>query len=587
MSKLKYTIVQKGGAFHMTNKPINFILHCTSKSEVDNKLEMLLKNANVPKNTKIKFSGITLPTNLDLTNWTQDSNILTCAEQGTNKLHFYELIELVKKRYKKYNLRFNSSDDFDFFFKKLLPLSSPLTINESITGNIMLREYILRNIDVYIDSIKKFVPLDEWKTFINKLIHTDFEKCKEEIKSNSTNYPLDSIFLLENTKSVILLIGENHINYDKTKHVAFYNLIKNIIDNYIKKYENTNFFIEYAIHFGKVQTFNKSHHGGSHNLVILSVLSHIIYYIYINEKDIEKNICGKIHYTDIRQKANFVDPDDIIKEQNYIEHIKEIKKKDFEYLSHIQIKSNIINIIKKIINYDNFIKIFIMDKKVYEYIIFDKSENYHWSIHLFVRYIPIILEYSITNTLNENIIKVEDEQLKIVINHNTKELQGNSIPMSEIKTLFDYIFEKIFEKINKIITKIKKKNNNNYIQLQNYLSNIEMEVNLLCNTKITEITFEIIETNLRDSFNKNFIIFVCNKVPDNFFSDGWKNIVKIWNFITYTYFNLIMDIYTVNKLINYSKETPSIYFAGNFHITTCKYILEQSFKYNCKIIYKK
>ena len=49
MSKLKYTIVQKGGAFHMSGEtPIHFILHCInvrSSEETKNSTFVYTKNS--------------------------------------------------------------------------------------------------------------------------------------------------------------------------------------------------------------------------------------------------------------------------------------------------------------------------------------------------------------------------------------------------------------------------------------------------------------------------------------------------------------------------------------------------------------
>ncbi|MDA9673944.1 hypothetical protein N9T73_00410, partial [bacterium] len=53
-----------------------------------------------------------------------------------------------------------------------------------------------------------------------------------------------------------------------------------------------------------------------------------------------------------------------------------------------------------------------------------------------------------------------------------------------------------------------------------------------------------------------------------------KNIDSLWVGITYYYIIIIMDIYTVNRLIKYSKETPAIYYSGANHTENCKKLLE-------------
>ena len=136
MSKLKYTIVQHGGAIDMSGEtPIHFILY-VSKNQIHLreilKFRNLLRRSNIPSNSTIKFiCNNNLSTQIfnkkifrddviKKNNWTiSDNEIKLKKNKGTCPLHFYKLIELFKKKYIKYNLIFKSDDHFKSFLIKI------------------------------------------------------------------------------------------------------------------------------------------------------------------------------------------------------------------------------------------------------------------------------------------------------------------------------------------------------------------------------------------------------------------------------------------------------------------------------------
>ncbi|MDA9673924.1 hypothetical protein N9T73_00305, partial [bacterium] len=339
--------MQKGSAFDMSDIHINFNLIVSTDNLDLDAIKYLLTNSNVPVNSQIQFNGIKSLNPLKIPDWQIDGNVLTCNIQGSKQLHFYELIEVVKKRYDKYQLKFKSQSDFYQFFNQLLIDDDTQT---SIYNYNILREYILRNIDVYINSKIQYVPFTVWKTYINELIQFDLgylnnlytspitkaylDKLTKQYTSLDINFekdltfsnnnqleqifPLKKLYLIynESNNSLILLIGETHLSIDSNEYLEkysddddtcyyyenfevdgrnyFYDLLDKIINNYIKLYENTNFFLECTICIGKRLADYKKKIGNQYGSS---------YYIIDTIRcDLDNpDIKGRIHYTDIRQ----------------------------------------------------------------------------------------------------------------------------------------------------------------------------------------------------------------------------------------------------------------------------------------------
>lgn len=180
----------------ISNRPIHFTLNCTSEDEVLTELPNLLKNVNVPNNSKIIFTNLNYVISFYIPNWdkskisnkttfTYNNTNDTSKLQDANKLHFYELIELVKNKYQKYDLRFTSPSDYNQFFKK----------QDGVSGPTMLMQYILRNINVY-SSIKNQKPesIDskEWISLMVSYIETHFDDYKQDLTVSEAS--LASIF---------------------------------------------------------------------------------------------------------------------------------------------------------------------------------------------------------------------------------------------------------------------------------------------------------------------------------------------------------------------------------------------------------
>ncbi|MDA9673925.1 hypothetical protein N9T73_00310 [bacterium] len=612
MSKLKYTIVQKGGAFHMSEeRPIHFILHGSSvlsadiyqedvttleiessvglagmiisgtgipdNTQVSNvpggkQIELsipvtvpaktlltltrptfseditnLLKNANVPEKSKIEFSGITLPHHLD--NWTQNGNTLICKKKGENNLYFYELIELVKKKYEKYNWTFNSELDFKYFFNENSP--SPASSSTSIVRNVMLTEYILRNIDVYVEGEKKVVSVEDWVSLMKSYFMKDLEIYKQEIDKHDIWSLLQKIsFLKKEGCPPILLIGEIHLYEDH--HIKFSNqrdiienlfleILYNIINKYIIKFENTNFFLENDLIFGKSRTNKTKYQIGG------AVLNNIRDY-FKNDKTLKWEFNkSKIHYTDIRSF-------------NIIGSMPEI---DFKYEKNEKIWSHIViaktNSLCKVL--DDFIdliyfKIVRLHRKTVSRRGILKSKNYTY--------------YNIKNVIYPLLKNINELVEKDYVKHNDPML-------IKIINYLPEIFTKVFETFSLILNYIKKKNEQFYITV---FSNISKFTYL---NRLSD--FFTATPNTQTDFNNKMQSFYLNKRKLQINNNQLENskilivlaeIKKITEIITKYYYNFLMDIYTVQRILKYSTETPSIYYAGLVHIKNCIDLLKIS-----------
>lgn len=141
-------------------------------------------------------------------------------------------------------------------------------------------------------------------------------------------------------------------------NIEFEKLLKNIINKYITRYENTNFFIEHSYNLEKSSQF-----GGS---IMDNIREHLI-------PPTTPSIKGLIHYTDIRQF-------DISKNRTYIEDVS-------KNLSHIKINKTD-NIFKNFLN-----KLYKCSDKSRNCYTLSSSDYAFYSIYSHIRYLVYVLKY--------------------------------------------------------------------------------------------------------------------------------------------------------------------------------------------------
>lgn len=507
----------------------------------------------------------------------------------------------------------------------------------------MLREYILRNIDVYIDNKKcnNFVKVDEWKKLMIKLIDSDLQKILAS-KDDLYKSPVMQITLLTSTSNIILLIGENHIQNDGSDVFTHFNsLLVNIIEKYVQLYENTHFFIESSLVDGKKLTKKKKMTGGSNVTWVMSNMREIVN----NEK-----IKGHVHFTDIRK--HIIEGTDILFEidtyrDNWAYIGIEIEKADYTILQ----------------------KFFIIDSDKNEYIkTFYEHKLFYFHIYILINNLVLLIQYYFTceseKQTSENIKQklreihssdIEEEEMNNYYTFNTfdyktdndktKSLYDIQKEVKSICTTLDNIASKISDKIITILNIVKKKNNdyfeiinkkiferypipnlyklfecspdnikilfkinsqfsffdtftlkeNNFEQLNDFFLKYIYTYYSNTNTKKQFLEQKFKDTSKNDAQGINPVAVAVENKGENEEKDDsiWNKMYTsrytnclllstfrdffnqdIWNTFILIYYALIMDIYTVNRLIKYSEETPAIYYAGNIHIKNCILLLQ-------------
>ena len=154
------------------------------------------------------------------------------------------------------------------------------------------------------------------------------------------------------------------------------------------------------------------------------------------------------------------------------------------------------------------------------------------------------------------------------------------------------IFNKIFEIYNVILEQIKTNNPADFFEkICTQIQTNDTYYQIIINNIINNIPPNYIELSNGSKSNSNFF----NRITQYFWSGlayytkqildlKVYNITKItkildsieviWTDITRKLYIFIMDMYTVQKMIQYSTETPTIYYSGNDHSINCKLLLE-------------